>query len=167
MHPQEERARVGVGHPAIAPYGEFACSDGIRIVIGVQNEREWRAFCKTVLEKERVADFKRFRTNADRCANRNALNKEITACFGALTGEEVRKRLSAAGIAFGAVNDLAGLSLHPHLRRVPVQTPEGPVSLVSPAAVSDHAAEPPGPVPALDEHGEAIRREFTPAKAAP
>jgi itaconate CoA-transferase len=45
------------------------------------------------------------------------------------------KRLSDADIAFAEVNSMAELAVHPHLRRIEVETPAGPVSYPAPAAI--------------------------------
>ena len=63
-------------------------------------------------------------------------------------------------LKFGFVNDLAALATHPALRRVEVETPAGPASIVAPAAIRDRAAPVLGPVPAIGQHDAAIRREF-------
>ena len=153
--------RVGISHPSIAPYGAFSCKDDSQIVIAVQNNREWRVFCEAVMKKPRLAESNLYRTNVDRCNNRPSMDAEITACFAALTRAEVRERLLSAGIAFGAVNDIAGLSSHPQLRRCTVESTAGPVALVAPAAVSYSDRIQLRPVPALGEHGNAIRDEFS------
>ncbi len=48
--------RAGTSHPAIAPYGAFAAGDGVEVVFGIQNEREWQRFCEVVLGDASVAD---------------------------------------------------------------------------------------------------------------
>ena len=68
--------------------------------------------------------------------------------------------LAAADIAFARVNDVAGLARHPHLRRITVETPSGPVSYPAPAARSAAASRRYGKVPALGEHTARVRAEF-------
>src|SRR6202046_2036403 len=41
--------RVGLTHASIAPYGAFPTRDGAEILIGVQNDREWRVLAEKVL----------------------------------------------------------------------------------------------------------------------
>ena len=41
--------RAGTSHAAIAPYGAFAAGDGVEVVFGIQNDREWHRFCEVVL----------------------------------------------------------------------------------------------------------------------
>jgi formyl-CoA transferase len=70
------------------------------------------------------------------------------------------KKLESADIAFARVNDWELLSKHAHLRRITVDAPSGPVSMPAPAPL--HAGEDRtyGPIPALGEHTEMIRKEF-------
>ena len=42
-------ARTGLTHPVIAPYGPYATAGDSQIMIAMQNDREWRNFCETVL----------------------------------------------------------------------------------------------------------------------
>ena len=58
------------------------------------------------------------------------------------------------------INDVAGLSTHPQLRRISVDTPTGPVEMPAPPARTGQAPTP-GPVPAPGQHSDAIRREFS------
>jgi formyl-CoA transferase len=73
--------------------------------------------------------------------------------------QTLSNRLLAADIAFARVNDLAGLIAHPHLRRISVATPHGPVSYPAPAPIRDEPRQY-GGIPALGEHTEKVRREF-------
>ena len=45
-----------------------------------------------------------------------------------MTRDELLKRLADADIAFAEVNTMADLAVHPHLRRIEVETPNGTVS---------------------------------------
>jgi|GEM_PF-3777753 len=68
--------------------------------------------------------------------------------------------LTAADIAFGAVNDVSDLSSHRQLKRITVDTPAGPVSYAAaPLRRSGETFEA-GAVPVLGEHSDAIRKEF-------
>ena len=48
---------------------------------------------------------------------------------------DLLKRLADADIAFAEVNTMADLAVHPHLRRIEVDTPNGKVSYAAPAAI--------------------------------
>jgi itaconate CoA-transferase len=71
------------------------------------------------------------------------------------------EKLTRFDIAFGRINDLNLLAQHPHLRRVSVATPTGPASMPAPTAIHDGAPRSYGAVPALGEHSEIIRKEFS------
>jgi itaconate CoA-transferase len=152
-------SRVGLNHPSLAPYGAYPCADG-DVVISIQNEREWARFCETVLERPALARDPRFSDNNARVANRPAMDKEIAAVFRALPRAAVIERLRKAQIAYGALNSVADFSAHPQLRRLAAQTPMGAIELVAPPLRVAGQTPAYGRVPALGEHGEALRREF-------
>ena len=151
--------RLGLHHPTIAPYGAYACRDGA-ILLAIQNEAEWERFCAQVLDEAGVASDPRFATNPDRVANRPALDRRIEARFAELDREAVVDRLAAAGIAYGRLCTLADLARHPQRRDLTLRTPAGEVSILAPPVMGEAAVERLGPVPALGEHDDAIRREF-------
>ncbi|NKE45938.1 CoA transferase [Roseomonas frigidaquae] len=156
-------ARVGLAHPSICPYGAFATSDGALVLISIQNEREWAAFCGGFLNQPGLPAEPGWRSNNERVANRPAVDAHVGRTFATMTRDEAAARLNLAGIAYGFVNGVAELASHPALRRLVVETPGGPVPVAAPAA---RLAGPPrsyGPVPALGEHSAAIRAEFGPA----
>ena len=83
----------------------------------------------------------------------------FAAAFATMDVATLAQKLEAADIAFGRVNDVAGLIQHPHLRRIEVETPSGPVSYPAPAPIRDESRSY-GRVPKLGEHTEMVRREF-------
>lgn len=153
--------RVGLSHPSVAPYDPFPSADGTPVLISIQNDREWQRFCAEVLELPGLAADPEFATNVQRVANRARMDAIIREGFARHGTEALCARLLAAGIAFARVNSVADFSRHPQLRRVRVQTPAGEIALPAPPPVVDGDRAPAlGPVPALDAHGEAIRKEF-------
>jgi len=150
-------ARMGLYHPSIHPYGAYPTAGGPPVLISIQNEREFRALCAEVLGQPGLPDDPRFASNVARCGHRAPLDAIIEARFTALPRGELLALLRSAKVAYGELNDVAGLSRHPVLRRVEVDTPSGPVRLAAPPQGGDAAL---GPVPAVDAHGQAIREEF-------
>ena len=152
--------RAGAAHATIYPYGPFAAGDGERVMLGLQNEREWRRFCATVLQQPALADDARFDANAKRVAAQDALQALIGAVFATLTRDEVIARLDQAQIANARVNDMAAVWAHPQLaarsRWVEVGTPAGPVPALLPAGMPDEFEPVMGDVPALGEHTDAV-----------
>jgi itaconate CoA-transferase len=152
--------RVGLNHPSIAPYGAYKAGDGGEVVISIQNEREWVDFCKGVLGLPDIASDPRFSSNTARVANRPQLDAVIAEVFAPMTKADVVARLRSSRIAFGSLNSVAEFSSHSQLRRIETPAPSGPVSGVAPPARLIGEDFRPRPVPAIDEHGAALRREF-------
>jgi crotonobetainyl-CoA:carnitine CoA-transferase CaiB-like acyl-CoA transferase len=153
-------ARVGLNHPSIAPYGAYPLGDGSEVVIAIQNEREWVIFCAEVLGQPGLATDPRFESNTKRVANRPALNAEIDAVFRSFTRADAFQKLQQSRIAFGSLNSVGGFSEHPQLRRINTDTPTGPVTGVAPPVRWDREIFEARPIPAIDQHGEALRKEF-------
>ena len=61
-------ARAGASHATIYPYGLFPAGDGKTVLLGLQNEREWAAFCEVVLQQPGLASEERFSSNFRRNA---------------------------------------------------------------------------------------------------
>jgi itaconate CoA-transferase len=157
-------ARAGLRHNMIVPYGAYRCADGI-VMLAVQSDREWRRFCDQVLEVPALARDPRFATNAQRLANRGALEEIIDAHFGACSRRVVTAKLEQADIPTGIVNDVPDVAAHAQLaaraRWTTVATPGGPI----PALIPPHnlRGAPPrmGAVPALGEHRAEILGELS------
>jgi itaconate CoA-transferase len=155
--------RIGLAHISISPYGAFRSRDGIDILISIQSDREWRMLADKVLGDARLAADPDFATNVERVKRRAQTDGKVAAVFGALDADVLEQKLAAADIAFARVNTPADLSHHPHLRRITVGTPSGPVSYPAPAEFRAAASRQYGPVPALGEHTDKVRAEFMPA----
>ncbi len=154
--------RVGLRHPTISPYGGFRTRDGHTLVISIQNNREWAALCREILDRPQMIADPRFATNTARVENRSEVDAAVGAAFARHDRAELAGRLRAAGIAFGAVNQVEELADHPALHRRPMPVGGRTADLIAPpfSHGDDPAAYP--PAPALGEHTEAIRREFAP-----
>ncbi len=152
--------RAGAAHATIYPYGPFEAGDGHSVMLGLQNEREWAAFCSTVLQQPALASDERFKANALRVAHRSELQQIITKVFAELTAEQVVERLEQAQIANARVNDMQGVWAHPQLqarqRWTTMGSPAGELpALLPPGSHSDFSPRMDG-IPALGEHTEAI-----------
>ena len=156
--------RTGASHASIYPYGPFEAGDGGTVMLGLQNEREWKIFCQAVLQDAAVATQPHFDTNARRSEHREELRAIILKTFSAMTTQEVLARLDQAQIANARMRDMAGLWDHPQLaaraRWQQVGSPVGELpALLPPGRVSsfDYRMD---PVPAVGQHTEAILREL-------
>lgn len=152
--------RIGLAHPTIAPYGVFMTRDGAEILIAIQNDREWRVLADKVLDDAKLATDPKFATAPARVAHRSETDARVTEVFARHDAVPLMALLEKADIAFARVNDTALLSKHPHLRRVTVDAPSGPVSMPAPAPLRAGERRAYGRIPALGEHSAAIRKEF-------
>ncbi|MDD2546281.1 MAG: CaiB/BaiF CoA-transferase family protein [Burkholderiaceae bacterium] len=154
--------RTGASHASIYPYGPFPAGDGGAVLLGVQNEREWKQFCDIVLADPALATDPRFDANAQRNAHREALKALIHQTFAALSTEQLVARLDQAQIANARMNDMAGLWAHPQLqargRWATVGTPAGEVPALLPPGRNNAYDYRMDAVPAVGEHTEAILR---------
>lgn len=154
--------RVGLSHPFIAPYGAYPAQDGTLVLLGIQNDQEWARFATTLLQRPQLAEQEAFRTNVARVERRPEVDALVAGWMASLDVDQVIEQLGAAGLACARVNDVGGLAAHPQLELMAVETPVGRVDVpVPPACVAGHGfAAGRVRVPALDEHGAAIRAEF-------
>jgi crotonobetainyl-CoA:carnitine CoA-transferase CaiB-like acyl-CoA transferase len=151
---------TGLNHASIAPYGPYAAGDGNPVMLAVQNDGEWIRLCNQVLERPDIARNPLFRNNPERVANRAALDEVIRAAIAPLTQSELISRLQSAQIAFGLIRTVEEFTHHPALQTEEAATPSGPVTLprrVLPRTSLRHT----NPVPALGQHTDAIRKEFS------
>ncbi len=152
-------ANVGMAHPTVAPYGAFVSADGYTLLISIQNDREWRSFASRVLGDEALAVDERFATNGDRVLNRPQLDARIQDWFGSMQRTAIVAALLDAQIAFGTVNDVGGLSAHPQLRRVQIESGCGPIRMPAHPMRAEGWPEY-GAVPDLGAQSTSIRVEF-------
>jgi itaconate CoA-transferase len=152
--------RAGASHATIYPYGPFPAGDGKTVMLGLQNEREWKIFCDKVLGNPALATDARFSTTTKRSEQRSDLAALIVDAFSKFTAHEVSQRLEEAGIANAQVNTMAEVWAHPQLkarnRWRDVDTPAGPIPALLPPGSWQHAAPRMDAVPALGQHTDAI-----------
>ncbi len=176
---QSPPERSGSDHASIYPYGIFTAGDGKSLLLGIQNEREWKAFCTEILDPQLtahpskkvgvpsmppVAEDPRFAGNAARSRNRGALRELIQLAFEYLDSGTVTARLDAAGIAWANVNDMAAVWDHPQLkaleRFIEVDSPGGLITALKPPGNNSSYEPEIGPVPAVGEQTDNILRDL-------
>ncbi|WDZ88746.1 CaiB/BaiF CoA-transferase family protein [Nocardiopsis sp. HUAS JQ3] len=173
---REVPTALGNQHPSIAPYGAFACMDGM-LQVAVGGEAQWERFAGLLGLDPRDP---RFADNASRVEHREELIAEVEAVLGQGTRDEWLRRIGEVGVPCGAVRTIdqvyeweqtrsQGLLLeveHPVLG--PIELP-GSALRFDPAA--DEAPQPPGtghlPPPALGEHNDAVRAWLDEVEARP
>ena len=156
--------RAGTDHAIIVPYGRFTAGDGKDVMLGIQNEREWVAFCTKVLEQPELATDPRYDNNTKRNAARTEMLALINGVFATMTVEQVVARLDAADIANARMNTPTEVWDHPQLkarnRWREVDTPKGRIAaLLPPVGLTGHEPRM-DPVPAVGEHTDRILAEL-------
>ncbi|MCX5536397.1 CoA transferase [Streptomyces sp. NBC_00006] len=158
----EPPPRAGAAHATIYPYGPFTAGDGKVVMMCIQNEREWAAFCERFLLRPELTTHPDYAGNAARNAHREALGAIIAARFAELTAAEAVELLAAVPVAHARVNSLAEVWEHPQLtargRWHQVETPAGPIPALAPPGLVDDTPRM-DPVPGIGEHTRAILAE--------
>ena len=158
----EPPARTSAGHATIFPYGPYDTADGT-VMLGLQNNREWDAFCRTVLLNDQLAEDERLQGNDGRYTHREEIDTHIKNVFQTLPTTEAILRLEQAGIGTASVNTMHGLWNHKQLkardRWKDIETPNGPLPALKPVSGNAWQARM-DPVPALGEHTHSILNEL-------
>lgn len=168
----EAPARAGVRHATVVPYGSYRCGDGGAVLLAVQTDAQWDAFCRIVCDRPEWLEDERFRTSAGRRVNRVALETGIEDAFSGFTREVVTERLDAADIPYSDLLEVAEFIEHPQLaargRWQPVSTPNGEVESIVPAMDLEGAPHRMDPMPAVGQHTDTILAElgYEPAEIA-
>ncbi|MEV0180802.1 CaiB/BaiF CoA-transferase family protein [Streptomyces sp. NPDC050625] len=163
MHGGTPPARTGLAHAVIAPYDAYETGDGGRVLLSVQNDREWRRLAEQVMGRPELGTDPAFATNAARVENRRRTDELVGKALGALEADEALARLEGAGIACARLRDLHELAEHPQLaareRWRQVGSPVGPLrALLPPITMPGGDDARMGDVPALGQHTEALLR---------
>ncbi len=175
MHDGTAPARTGLAHAVIAPYDACPTAGGGRVLLSVQNDREWRRLAEQVLERPELGTDPAYATNAARVAHRERTDAAVAKAPAGLDPDAAVARLEAAGIACARLRDVPDVAAHPQLaargRWREVESPVGPLRALLPPSPNSrlrsnrgtpiHAGRgrgTDGAVPALGEHTEALLR---------
>ena len=101
---------TGNSHPNISPYDKYPTATN-DIFIGIGNNRAFRRLCE-VLGESAIADDPRFKNNADRVVNRDALTNLLTVALSKVDGSVFAETLLAAGVPAGPVRNIEEALLH-------------------------------------------------------
>ncbi len=159
----EPPGRMGSKHPNIVPYQAFEVADGY-VVVAAASEPIWRRLCGA-LDREALAEDDRFATNADRVANRGALEGILEPIFRKYTVEGLVEHLSEHDVPTTPVNDLEGVFDSPQVEargmRQSVRHPTaGSIELPGvPMNFSGASTDVRRHPPLLGEHTEEVLRE--------
>ncbi|SEH71834.1 Crotonobetainyl-CoA:carnitine CoA-transferase CaiB [Mycolicibacterium rutilum] len=164
QHSGIDQEPLGVGSPAVAPYGAFPTRDGQTVVLGTTNDREWQRVAREIIDRPDLADDSRFATNPDRCRHREILEEAIGSWCAQHDLAEIQKIADAAGIGNSRYNVPSEVVVHPHLtardRWRTVATPKGDIRALRPPPVITGFDQPMGAIPGLGQHTDAVLGEL-------
>lgn len=164
QHSGIDQEPLGVGSPAVAPYGAFPTRDGQTVVLGTTNDREWQRVAREIIDRPDLADDPRFATNSGRCAHRAILDEAIGTWCARHGLAEIQRVADEAGIGNSRYNLPSEVIRHPQLsardRWGTVGTPKGDIASLRPPPVISGFTQPMGAVPALGEHTDAVLGEL-------
>lgn len=164
QHSGVDQQPLGMSSPAVAPYGSYQTADDQTVVLGTTNDREWQRLAREILQRNDLADDERFKSNADRVANRVVLDEAISAWCAQHDLAEVQEIADAAGIGNSRYNLPSEVVAHPQLaarnRWREVQTSRGPIQALLPPPVIAGYDPPMGEVPGLGQHTDSVLAEF-------
>jgi itaconate CoA-transferase len=156
LHTGQQPRRMGLSHTVIAPYNRYPTSDGEQVLIGVQNDREWRRLAADLIGRPDLGTDPRYATNVARTANRDEVDALVGAASARLPAKELIDLLDRAGVASARLNEVPEVVDHPQLsardRWREIDSPVGRLrTLLPPITFTE---DPPrlDPVPALGEH---------------
>lgn len=148
------------GGSGAMPYGPFRARCGRWFALGITNQF-WETACKVMCKPEWLSDA-RFRTEADRQANEQALNAAVAEVIATRDAEDWQERFIAAAIPGATVHSIREAFSHPHvaLRNMLVgfDHPIGKDLKVAgdPIKLSGHPQSDFAPAPGLGEHTQLI-----------
>jgi len=152
--------RQGTAHPNIVPYQAFAAAD-TSLIIAVGNDGQFVKFCEC-LGRADLAGDPRFKTNALRVENREALLPLVAAEIARLPAGEWLPTLERAGIPCGPVNSVDQVFADPQTtaRDMLIEVPHptiGQLKLTgSPLKMASLNHPPRRPPPLLGEHTDQV-----------
>jgi crotonobetainyl-CoA:carnitine CoA-transferase CaiB-like acyl-CoA transferase len=153
--------RMGNSHPSLFPYEPLPCADG-ELIITAGNDGQFRKLCE-VLGAPDLPDDPRFARNQDRTAHRDELRPLLVERLRRRPKLDWFRDIIAAGVPCGPINTVdGGVAFAEEVGLDPVVTVgEGSAAVPSVRNPIRFSETPPDyrlPPPALDEHGEELRR---------
>jgi itaconate CoA-transferase len=154
---------VGMGSPAVAPYGAYPTADGQTAVLGTTSDREWQRLTRDLLGRPELAEDPRYASNADRVRHRAELDQLMRDWCAQHDLAEIQRRADETGIGNARLNGVRDLAEHEQLaardRWRQVDSPVGPLPALLPPGLARDWTAVSGRVPALGEDTDAIRAE--------
>jgi crotonobetainyl-CoA:carnitine CoA-transferase CaiB-like acyl-CoA transferase len=147
--------RMGNAHPNIVPYQTFPVADG-HVIVATGNDAQFARFA-AILGAPELASDARFRSNADRVRNREALAAALSALTAKMTRADLLAALEAKSVPAGPINTVADVFADPQVRfrgmRADIPAPEAEGGAIpglrTPIVIDGAPALAPRPAPAL------------------
>ena len=155
---------TGSAHILSAPYQAFRAADGW-LNIGGANQANWERMCRVLGAQDWLEDA-RFRSNAERMKNLDALERTMSERLKSRKVDELIKALEAEGVPCGRINSIADVAADPHaLAREMVVELEHPRAgrtraLGLPVKLSRTPGKVSRPAPVLGQHTREVLSEF-------
>jgi crotonobetainyl-CoA:carnitine CoA-transferase CaiB-like acyl-CoA transferase len=164
---------MGGAHPTVVPYQNFPVADGSYIIIAVGNDAQFARFAEILGLPELAAD-ERFKTNAGRVQNREALIPQLVEQTKERERGELLAALEEAGVPAGPINDVGQVFADRQVqaRGMRIDLPDmnargGKIPGVrAPITFSESTLTYDSPSPALGAHTEEIRATVAAGKPA-
>jgi crotonobetainyl-CoA:carnitine CoA-transferase CaiB-like acyl-CoA transferase len=103
--------RLGTATRSIVPYQGYPCSDGI-LIIAASNDRLFAKLARALEHPEWTQD-ERFRTNPQRVAHREEMNRLLEGILITAPRAAWQEKFEAAGVPSAPVQSIAELLVHP------------------------------------------------------
>lgn len=111
--------RAGNTNPIAAPSEVYACADR-HVIVAVGNNGQFRSLCE-VLGEPALPEDSRFASNAQRIANRMAMQAILQPLLARHQSEELLIRFEKAGVPSGPINDMAQVFADPQTQHRALQ----------------------------------------------
>lgn len=139
---------LGTAFPSVAPYQIFDASDGT-LIIAAATDRQFRSLAEIVGAAD-LADERRFASNPDRVANRDALAEALSARLRTATRAHWLGLLAAAGVPAAPVQNVAEVAVDEQTLATGMLQQVGEFTLVAPPLAGGgerpvYASTPPQP----------------------
>jgi len=158
--------RLGNAHATVVPYQVFPVSDGF-LIIACGNDTQF-ARLAVLLGDPSLAEEPDFKTNAGRVTHRDRLIPRMLPLTAKFTRDDLLKKLEAAGVPGGPINDLADVFADPQVnhRKMRVDLPDAAAKggaipgVRTPIMIDGAPAHADRPSPAIGQHTDEILREI-------
>jgi len=153
--------RIGNRHPSITPFDVFQSADK-DFVICAGNDHLFGELCKVLGRPDLIKDI-RFLSNQHRTENHEALKYELEVALKKQPAAHWLKVIHEAGVPVGAILNVLETAELPQVKARNMLVEAGGVRVTgNPLKISGYEDPPTRtPAPTLNQHGDAIRREFS------